>query len=124
MAAALPEARDASSPERLVFEVNGKGFAWTFMRRFHPKKARAPDLKVLAVRCAFESKALMIEAAPDIYFDDEHYRGYPAVLVRLDAIDAKELKALLKNAHAIVVEKTAKKRAAKKKTPAKRAKKR
>lgn len=125
MVAALPGAKDASSAQRLVFEApGGKGFAWTFMRRVDPKKARAPDLKVLAVRCAFESKTLLIEAAPDVYFDDDHYRGYPALLVRLEVVDAKELKALLKNACAIVVEKGAKKRVAKKKAPAKRVSKR
>ena len=39
-------------------------------------------------------KELLIEAAPDRFFDDPHYRGYPAVLVRLKAIGKRELGAL------------------------------
>jgi hypothetical protein len=44
---------------------------------------------VLAVRCRPERKELLLEAAPEIYFDDDHYRGYPAVLVRLDGDRAR-----------------------------------
>lgn len=99
LALRLDDATDDSSAERLVFSIAGKGFAWTFMRRPAPKAKRAPDISVLAVCCTLESKQLLIEAAPDIYFDDDHYRGYPAVLVRLRAIGKKELGALLKNAY-------------------------
>jgi DNA ligase D-like protein (predicted 3'-phosphoesterase) len=31
-----------------------------------------------------ERKEMLLEAAPEIYFDDDHYRSFPAVLVRLD----------------------------------------
>ncbi len=93
---ALDGAVDESSNARLVFSVVQKGFAWTFMRRPAPKAKRVPDLGVLAVACTLESKQMLIEAAPDIYFDDDHYRGFPAVLVRLQAIGEKELAALLK----------------------------
>ena len=125
MAAALPEARDASSSQRLVFEIGGKGFAWTFMRRVDPKKARVPDLGVLAVRCPFERKELLIEAAPEMYFDDAHYRGYPAVLVNLKAIGKRELRALLADACALQTARQTKPRkaAAKKRTQAKPVKK-
>jgi hypothetical protein len=45
-----------------------------------------------------ERKEFLIEAAPDIYFDDDHYHGWPAVLVRLDAIEEAELAVLLADA--------------------------
>lgn len=109
LAVALEGAADESNSERLAFSVDGKGFAWTFMRRPAPKARRIPDVGVLAVCCTMESKQMLIEAAPDIYFDDDHYRGYPAVLVRLKAIGMKELGALLRQAHAL---KKAKPRAA------------
>jgi hypothetical protein len=41
---------------------------------------------------------MLIAAAPDIYFDDNHYRGYPAVLTRLPGIDGEELAHLLRRA--------------------------
>ena len=101
IAASLPGALDRSSAQRLVFEVNGKGFAWSRLERVHPKKPRVPSLEVLAVRCPIERKEMLIEAAPDIYFDDDHYRGYQAVLVRLVAVEEAELAALLADACAM-----------------------
>ncbi|HVN01689.1 MAG TPA: MmcQ/YjbR family DNA-binding protein [Caulobacteraceae bacterium] len=95
LALAQPEATDASSGARLAFEVEGRGFAWTFMRRVHPKKPRVPDPEVLAIRCELPRKEMLIEAAPEVFFDDDHYRGFPAVLTRLAAIDEAELAALL-----------------------------
>ena len=101
LAAALPGAVDVSEPEQLVFRASGNLFAWSALRRVEPKKARVPCLGVLAVRCPIERKEMLIEAAPDIYFDDDHYRGYPALLVRLDAIGEAELSALLADACAL-----------------------
>jgi hypothetical protein len=50
---------------------------------------------VLAIRCEPPRKELLIEAAPQVLLDDDHYRGFPAVLVRLAAVDEAELAALL-----------------------------
>jgi hypothetical protein len=102
LALAHPMAEDRSTDARLAFAVAGRGFAWSFMRRIHPRKPRVPDLGVLAVRCAFERKELLIEAAPDRFFDDDHYRGFPAVLVRLDAVEEAELADLLQGAAEIM----------------------
>jgi len=98
LAGSLPQTRDGSDDRRLVFEVAGKGFAWSFNERVDPRKPRVPRLDILAVRCPFETKEMLIEAAPDRFFDDDHYRGFPAVLVRLPAIDADELEGLLRGA--------------------------
>jgi hypothetical protein len=110
IAAALPGAVDSSKPEQLVFKVGGQGFAWSALQRLRPKTPRVPILEVLAVRCPIERKEFLIEAAPDIYFDDDHYRGYPAVLVRLRAIDEAELAALLADACALQAAKPKRKR--------------
>jgi hypothetical protein len=98
LAAALPGAADETEGESLAFTVAGKGFAWRYLARPHPKKPRVLNPRVLAVRCPIERKEFLIEAAPDIYFDDDHYRGYPAVLVRLDAVGEDELAVLLADA--------------------------
>ena len=98
LALELPQTEDASSEQSLAFTVAGKGFAWSYKVRVQPKGPRQPRLDVLAVRCALERKEMLIEAAPDWFFDDDHYRGYPAVLVRLDAVDEDELRALLAEA--------------------------
>src|SRR5579863_8343554 len=99
LALALPGAVEASEGGRLVCEVAGKGFAWTYMRRVDPKKPRQPDPSAIAVRCELPRKELLVEAAPYRFFDDDHYRGFPAVLVRLAAVDEPELADLLEGAH-------------------------
>jgi hypothetical protein len=38
---------------------------------------------------------MLIDAAPARFFDDEHYKGYRAVLVRLSALDEEECLGLL-----------------------------
>jgi len=98
---ALPEAENGSDPQKLAFSVRGKSFAWTYLERVQPKAPRRPRLDVLAVRCTLEKKEMLIAAAPDRFFDDDHYLGYRAVLVRLDAICEDELAGLLADAWAM-----------------------
>ncbi len=98
LALSLPEVEVGETEDSLAFSVGGKGLAWPYLARAKPKARREVVPGVLAVRCAIERKELLLEAAPEIYFDDAHYRGYPAVLVRLAAIDEAELAALLKDA--------------------------
>jgi hypothetical protein len=77
----------------------GKAFAWTWKKRIEPKKARVEQLDVFAVRISGEEeKAVLIAADPAKFFTEAHYNGYPAVLVRLDEIDADELAELLTDA--------------------------
>jgi hypothetical protein len=97
---ALPDVVETSrGGDHIAFEVaGGKGILWTFMRRLHPKKARIPDPASVAVRCLIERREMLNDAAPDRFFPDDHYRGYPAVLVRLAAIEEDELAGLLKAA--------------------------
>jgi hypothetical protein len=101
LALALPEVTADSQPDRLSATVAGKAVAWTYFERVEPNKPRRPRSDVVAVRCSLEKKEMLIEAAPDTYFDDDHYRGFPAVLVRLAAIDTAELDALLRSAWTI-----------------------
>ena len=98
LAAALPKVDDRSDDRHLAFEVGGKRFAWSFNERIHPRKPRVPRLDILAVRCPVEAKEMLIAAAPERFFDDDHYKGFPAVLVRLPEIDEAELASLLDRA--------------------------
>ena len=98
LALALPQVVETSEGSRLAFEVEGRGFAWTFMVREARGKPRVPNPEVLAIRCELPRKELLIEAAPQVFFDDDHYRGFPAVLVRLAEVDEAELAALLQAA--------------------------
>jgi hypothetical protein len=105
MVAAIEGAVDASDASQLLFEgADRDKFAWSLKVRVHPKKARVPTLDCLAVRCPMARKELLVEAAPDRFFDDDHYRGFPAVLVRLQVVEADELAELLVDAARIVAE--------------------
>jgi len=76
-----------------------KGFAWVWKERTEPKGPRLPRPDVLAVRVANAAeKELLLAADPDKFFTEPHYNGFPAVLVRLDAVTVEELEELLLDA--------------------------
>jgi hypothetical protein len=95
LALALPEVADASEGDRLAFEVAGRGIAWSSLKRTAPEGSHLVQPLEIAIRCAPERKAMLIEASPDCFFDDGQDEGCPAVLVRLDAIAENELAHLL-----------------------------
>ena len=101
IALSLPDTVEA--PDRFAFSVRSgakeKGFAWVWMERVDPKRARVPQPKVLAVRVAnLGEKDALIASDPEKFFTEPHYNGYPAVLVRLAAVGTKELRELLTDA--------------------------
>jgi hypothetical protein len=49
--------------------------------------ARIKDADTLVVRCPVEEKQFLMEADPAVFFETDHYKGYPAFLVRLSAAD-------------------------------------
>jgi hypothetical protein len=82
------------------FQVQGTGFAWPYPERVHPKRARVERRDIFVVRVADEDdKQALLAGEPEKFFTTDHYDGYPAVLVRLDAIDVDELAELLTDAH-------------------------
>ena len=93
----LPGAAEGEG--RFGFGVRGKGFCWTWMERVHSKKARVENPGVLAVLTpGLGAKEVLMGAEPAKYAVDPHYDGYPAVLVRLDAVDVGRLEELLTEA--------------------------
>lgn len=89
--------------ERFAFAVPNKGklqtFAWIWMERVEPRKPRVPRPGVIALRVSSQGeKAMLIAAEPDKFFTEPHYNNFPAVLVRLDAIDVDELTELIVDA--------------------------
>jgi hypothetical protein len=64
--------------------------------------ARLKDAQTLVVRCPIEVKELLIEQDPDVYFETDHYRGHPLVLIRLAAVAEPDLVHRLRAAAALV----------------------
>ena len=81
IALSLPEVEE-STGDRIAYSVRGKGFAW---------QARERDGGGLALRVDRDEKPLILESNPDVYYETPHYRGFPAVLVRLEKIGREEL---------------------------------
>jgi hypothetical protein len=59
---------------------------------------RVKDADTLVVRCPIEMKEVLIESTPEIYFETDHYKGWPGVLVRLSKIEDAELQQCLQRA--------------------------
>jgi hypothetical protein len=78
-AAKLPGVEEAPSYGMPSLKVMGKFLA----------RVREPG--VLVVMCALEEKEFLMQHNPTVYFETDHYRGWPAVLVRLPKIDDAEL---------------------------------
>jgi|SRR5215468_7467617 len=73
-----------------------KGFAWVWQERIAPKKPRVPNPEVLAVRVAdLDEKDALLALDREKFFTEPHYNGFPAVLVRLKAVGARELGELI-----------------------------
>ncbi|MEP6754568.1 MAG: hypothetical protein ABJA67_03620 [Chthonomonadales bacterium] len=97
IAMALPEVTEGEG--RLGFAVADKGFVWSWMERVVPKQPKVERRDVLAVRVAgADDKQAMLTSDPEVYFTEPHYNGYPAVLVRLEAIELDELEDILLDA--------------------------
>ncbi|MGH6762896.1 MAG: MmcQ/YjbR family DNA-binding protein [Phyllobacterium sp.] len=53
--------------------------------------ARIREKNVLAIHCPIEEKPHLLEAAPEIYFETDHYKGWPYILIHLEQITNEEL---------------------------------
>jgi hypothetical protein len=97
LAAALPEA--TRDPGPFAYRVDGKLFTWIWMERVQPKRPRVPNPEVIAVRVMDEEeKQAMLALDRSAFFTEPHYDGYPAVLVRLPAVDEAVLEQVIGDA--------------------------
>ena len=90
-------------PNHFAFSVRNKGklkgFVWVWLERVVPKKPRVPQPKVIAVRVAsLDDKDFLLSLDPVKFFTEPHYNGFPAVLVRLPAVSAGELRPIITEA--------------------------
>ena len=101
IALSLPETEETQNHFAFSVRTKGKlkGFVWVWMERIAPKKARVPQPKVIAVRVAnLFDKDFLLSLDPAKFFTEPHYDGFPAVLVRLPAVTARELRPLITEA--------------------------
>jgi hypothetical protein len=101
IALSLPKVEEAK--DHFAFSVPNKGklkgFVWVWMERVIQKKPRVANPGVIAVRVAnLGQRDVLLSAEPAKFFTEPHYEGFPAVLVRLDAVTVADLKVLLAEA--------------------------
>ena len=101
IALSMPDAEETDG--RFAFSVPSKGklkgFVWVWMERVVPKKPRVANRGVIAVRVANQGqKDSLLSAEPRKFFTEPHYDGFPAVLVRLDAVTVADLEVLIAKA--------------------------
>ena len=101
IALSLPGTEESDHGFAFDVEVKGKRkrFVWAWKERIDPRKARVPNPAVLAVRVAtLGQKDTLISAEPRKFFTEPHYNGFPAILVRLAEVGAKDLRELIAEA--------------------------
>jgi hypothetical protein len=95
----LPEASERLSRGSCQWRVGDKLFVWE--RPLRTKEIAelgdaAPDGPILGARVEhLVAKDALIADDPDVFFTTSHFDGFPAVLVRLDRIAAKDLREVI-----------------------------
>ena len=84
IALALPAVEEGKSYGTPAFRVGKK-----FLARLKE------DGETLVVRIGFDEREVLMQVDPATFYITEHYRGYPAVLVRLANVDSDRLQEVL-----------------------------
>ncbi|WP_163270499.1 MmcQ/YjbR family DNA-binding protein [Chelativorans alearense] len=85
-AAGLPEVEESTSYGTPSLKVRKKFLA------------RVKDPETIVLMCPLEEKEMLLSAAPDIFYETDHYRGWPAILARIHRIAPDELRHRLERA--------------------------
>jgi len=64
------------------------------------------DGETLVVRCDMVSRDMMLHAEPKPFFITDHYKNYPAILVRLNRVSEQRMRELLEDAYRFVAPKS------------------
>ena len=96
LALALPETTEGVTWGSRAWKVGGKLFVWERPLRKSDLAAlgdAAPDGPILGARVEHEgAKQALLADASGVFFTTPHFDGYPAILIRLDAIAPEDLR--------------------------------
>jgi hypothetical protein len=91
----LPEAQRDPPGGREVVRVRGKVVAYPAANDRSRPPGAAADEPYLVIRTDPQTRAALLQEAPDTFFVTPHYQHYPGVIVRLATITPERLQALL-----------------------------
>ena len=102
LALALPETTQRPAWGSRMWRVRDKGFVWERPLRKADREAlgdAAPDGPILGAYVEHLGAKEAVLADPSgAFFTTPHFDGYPAVLIRLEKISAKELRDVIEEA--------------------------
>ena len=95
LALGLPETSEGTSFGNRAWKVKDKGFVWERPLRksdLEALGADAPDGPILGARVEhLGAKEALLQDDSGVFFTTPHFDGYPAILIRLDAIGLDDL---------------------------------
>jgi hypothetical protein len=91
----LPQVEEGTMYGKPALKIHGRPFVC-----MSSHKSAEPDS--LMVRADFEQRAELLNADPSLYYITDHYKDYPAVLVRLPRVTPDVLRDLLGMAYRLV----------------------
>jgi hypothetical protein len=80
----LPDTEESTSYGRPAVKVRSKAFVY-------PGRERGS----FAVSCPLDEKELLMETDPEAFWETDHYRGWPAVLVRFGSPDRERIERVI-----------------------------
>jgi len=78
--------------EGLPGVVEGTSYGTPALKVGKKMLARVKDTGSVAIPCPLDEKEMLLSAADDIYFETDHYKGWPTVLIRMAAVSDDELR--------------------------------
>ncbi len=83
----LPGTEESTSYGKPAVRIRGKAFVY-------PSRERGS----FAVASSLEEKEFLMETDPDTFWETDHYRGWPAVLVRYGSPERERIEAVIRRA--------------------------
>ncbi|MGI6854934.1 MmcQ/YjbR family DNA-binding protein [Mesorhizobium sp. 1B3] len=77
--------------ERLLEVETGNSYGTPALKVGKKSFCRVKDADTVVLMVDLEEKEMLMAAAPELFFETDHYKGWPAVLLRIHEVSPDEL---------------------------------